>query len=210
MPPEVAVSGSLTVLSDSPATQASELTADQALLQQVALGNAETMKALYARCAGRAWSVVLRILGSRADAEEVLQETFLEVWRRARQYDARRGGLETWVVTIARTRAIDRRRSLSTVARVIADVASHPPLINPVAPPPSELTEQWQDRKRVAAALRELPREQRLMVELAYFEGLSQREISERTGEPLGTVKTRVRLALEKLSGLLEEPSGRG
>jgi RNA polymerase sigma-70 factor (ECF subfamily) len=161
------------------------------------------MRTLYTRCAGRAWAVTLRILGSRSDAEEVLQETFLEVWRRAREFDPSRGGLEGWVMTIARTRAIDRKRALGTVARVAEGVAAQPPPVSATPLDPSMIAEQGQERLRVMAALRELPAEQRLVVELAYFEGLSQSEIAERTGDPLGTVKTRARLALEKLATLL-------
>jgi RNA polymerase sigma-70 factor (ECF subfamily) len=167
------------------------------------------MRALYARCSGRAWGVALRILGSRSDAEEVLQETFLEVWRRAREFDPSRGGLETWVTTIARTRAIDRRRALGTVARIAEDAATQPPPVSAVPLDPSEAAGLGEDRVRVAAALGALPPEQRAVVELAYFEGLSQREIAERTGDPLGTIKTRARLALEKLAALLKEPGPR-
>jgi RNA polymerase sigma-70 factor (ECF subfamily) len=172
-------------------------------LQQVALGSSEAMRTLYARCSRRAWAVALRILGVRADAEEVLQEAFLEVWRRAREFDPSRGGLETWVTTIARTRAIDRKRALGTVARISEDAAQQPPPVSAAPVDPSEAAAQGQEQARVAAALRELPPEQRTVVELAYFEGLSQREIAERTGDPLGTVKTRARLALEKLAALL-------
>jgi RNA polymerase sigma-70 factor (ECF subfamily) len=186
--------------------RASDPAADRALLQQVALGNSAAMRTLYERCAGRAWAVTLRILGSRADAEEVLQEAFLEVWRRAREFDPSRGGVETWVMTIARTRAIDRKRSMGTVARVAEEAAAEPPPVSATPVDPSESAEQGQERARVAAALRELPPEQRQVVELAYFEGLSQREIAERTGDPLGTVKTRARLALEKLATLLGPP----
>src|SRR4051812_6192568 len=103
--------------------RASDLAADRALLQQVALGSSQAMRAIYERCAGRTWAVALRILNSRADAEEVLQETFLEVWRRAREFDPSRGGVETWVITIARTRAIDRKRAMGTVARITEDAA---------------------------------------------------------------------------------------
>lgn len=163
------------------------------------------MRTLYERCAGRVWAVTLRILGSRPDAEEVLQEAFLEVWRRAREFDPARGGLETWVITIARTRAIDRKRALGTVARVVEEVATQPPPASATPVDPSEAAEQGQAQARVAAAMRTLPAEQRLVVELAYFEGLSQREIAERTGDPLGTVKTRARLALEKLAALLRQ-----
>ncbi len=154
--------------------------------------------------------MVLRVLGSRADAEEVLQETFLEVWRRAREFDPSRGGVETWVTTIARTRAIDRRRAMGTVARIAEDVTHQPPPTSATPVSPAEAASQGQDRARVAAAMRELPPEQRAVVELAYFEGLSQREIAERTGDPLGTVKTRARLALEKLAALLRDSALRG
>ena len=175
-------------------------------MQQVALGSSQAMRALYARCAGRAWGVALRILGLRADAEEVLQETFLEVWRRAREFDPSRGGVETWVTTIARTRAIDRKRALATVARISEDAAHQPPPVSATPPNPSEAAVLGQAQAQVAAAMRKLPPDQRKVVELAYFEGLSQREIAERTGDPLGTVKTRSRLALEKLAALLGEP----
>ena len=166
------------------------------------------MRVLYARCAGRAWAVALRILNSRADAEEVLQETFLEVWRRAREFDPSRGGVETWVTTIARTRAIDRKRAMGTVARIAEDVAHQPPPVSAAPEDPSDAAVKGQEQARVAAAMRELPPEQRTVVELAYFEGLSQREIAERTGDPLGTVKTRARLALEKLATLLGNAAG--
>jgi RNA polymerase sigma-70 factor (ECF subfamily) len=163
------------------------------------------MRTVYSRCSGRAWAVALRVLGSRADAEEVLQETFLEVWRRAREFDPSRGAMEAWVMTISRTRAIDRKRSLGTVARIAEDAAAQPPPVSASPVDPSDAAALGQDRARVAAAMRELPPEQRVVVELAYFEGLSQREIAERTGDPLGTVKTRSRLALEKLASLLSE-----
>jgi RNA polymerase sigma-70 factor (ECF subfamily) len=172
-------------------------------MQQVALGSSAAMRTVYARCAGRAWAVALRVLGSRADAEEVLQEAFLEVWRRAREFDPSRGGVEAWVTTIARTRSIDRKRALGTVARIAEDVALQPPPVSATPVDPGEAAALGQDKARVTAALRELPPEQRVVVELAYFEGLSQREIAERTGDPLGTVKTRARLALEKLASLL-------
>jgi RNA polymerase sigma-70 factor (ECF subfamily) len=171
----------------------------------VALGRGAAMREVYARCGARAFAVALRLLPSRADAEEVLQETFLEVWRRAREFDPERGGLETWVTTIARTRAIDRLRAMGTVARVVEGAAHQPPPVSAMPPAPDEAAAQGQGRVRLLAALARLPAEQREVVELAYFEGLSQREIAERTGDPLGTVKTRARLALEKLGDLLRE-----
>ncbi|WP_163996406.1 sigma-70 family RNA polymerase sigma factor [Pyxidicoccus caerfyrddinensis] len=185
--------------------RASDPAADRALLQQVALGSGAAMREVYARCSSRAFAVTLRLLPSRADAEEVLQETFLDVWRRAREFDPARGGLETWVTTIARTRAIDRLRSMGTATRVAEGATHEPPPVSATPPAPDEASALGQNRKRVLAALKQLPAEQREVVELAYFEGLSQREIAERTGDPLGTVKTRARLALEKLGDLLRE-----
>ena len=163
------------------------------------------MREVYARCAAKAFGVTLRLLPTRADAEEALQETFLEVWRRAREFDPNRGGMETWVSTIARTRSIDRLRAMGTVARVVEGVSHRPPPVSASPLAPDEASAQGQQRQRVLAALKQLPREQREVVELAYFEGLSQREIAERTGDALGTVKTRARLALEKLGELLRE-----
>lgn len=185
--------------------RASDPAADRALLRQVALGSGVAMRAVYARCGARAFAVALRLLPSRADAEEVLQETFLEVWKRAREFDPERGGLEPWVTTIARTRAIDRLRSLGTASRVAEGASHQPPPVSATPPAPDEAASLGQGRGRVLKALKALPPEQREVVELAYFEGLSQREIAERTGDPLGTVKTRARLALEKLGDLLRE-----
>ncbi|RKG87437.1 sigma-70 family RNA polymerase sigma factor [Corallococcus terminator] len=190
---------------DSAAQQASDLSADRDLLRQVALGSAEAMRAVYARCSARAFAIAVRLLPTRADAEEVLQEIFLDVWRRAREFDPARGGLETWVTTIARTRSIDRLRSLGTVSRMVEGASHQPPPVSATPPAPDASASSKQEQARVREALTQLPPEQREVVMLAYFEGLSQSEIAQRTGHPLGTVKTRARLALEKLAVLLEE-----
>ena len=145
--------------------------------------------------------VVLRVLRERADAEEVLQETFIEVWRRAREYAPSRGSVEAWLLTIARTRAIDRLRSRAARGRMAEAVSAEPAQAGPKLP--DMLSATAEDAMRVQAALCALPVEQRMALELAYWEGLSQTEIAARTGQPLGTVKTRVRLALLKLARLL-------
>ena len=189
---------------DSSAQQASDLSADRDLLRQVALGSADAMRDVYARCSARAFAIAVRLLPTRADAEEVLQEIFLDVWRRAREFDPARGGLETWVTTIARTRSIDRLRSLGTVSRMVEGVSQEAPPVSATPLAPDVSVAARQDQARVRAALAQLPPEQREVVLLAYFEGLSQSEIAQKTGHPLGTVKTRARLALEKLSVLLE------
>jgi RNA polymerase sigma-70 factor (ECF subfamily) len=177
------------------------------LLEQVSRRDAAALRAIYQRCSGRVLALSLRILRTQSEAEEVVQETFLEIWKRAHEYDPRRGGIEGWVLTIARSRAIDRLRSQGIAARYHSAATLDDSLTGlPVVP---DSAEQKQERARVEAALGALPAEQRRVVELAYYEGLSQSEISERTGTPLGTVKTRVRLAMEKLSQLLRD-SDRG
>ena len=180
--------------------------ADRRLLDRVIEGDSAALRTIYDRCSPRVFGVSLRILGTRPDAEEVLQETFLEVWKRAREYNPNRGSVEGWVVTIARSRSIDRLRSRGVAAQLsAADPSSS---MSTGAPAPLEVAEQRQNSERVAAALQALPPEQRRVLELAYFEGLSQNEIATRLGDPLGTVKTRVRLGMEKLAGLLAEPEG--
>jgi RNA polymerase sigma-70 factor (ECF subfamily) len=145
-------------------------------------------------------SVAYRVLGTRSEAEEVVQETFVQVWRQAASYDASRGGAMAWIATIARSRALDRLRTRVAGERAVAR-SEEPDL--PTQPAPVELAAQRQLRTQVIAALAALPQEQRSAIELAYYEGLSHTEIAARLGDPLGTVKTRVRLGLAKLAALL-------
>jgi RNA polymerase sigma-70 factor (ECF subfamily) len=180
-------------------------TRERDLLDRLARGDPRALKALFEAYGPQTMAVAQRILRSPAEAEEVVQDTFVEVWKRSGEYDASRGGVLPWVLTIARTRAIDRLRSRDSASRTVAQATNQPE--PPKGPSPLELVEQRQARERVAAALAELPGEQRAALELAYFEGLTHREIAERTSTPLGTVKTRVRLALEKLAGTLAEVS---
>ena len=171
------------------------------LLARLARGDARALKSLFDAHAPQALAVALRILRSPAEAEEVVQETFIEVWRRGREYDPQRGGPLGWILTIARTRSIDRLRARDSSARTEAQMASQPP--PPRAPSALELAERRQERERVRGALDSLPVEQRAALELAYFDGLTHREIAERTQTPLGTVKTRLRLAVEKMAAHL-------
>lgn len=174
-----------------------------ALLRRVGRGEAEALRALYETQGPRLFAVALRVVRARADAEEVVQETFLEVWRRARDYDAGRGSPLAWMVTICRTRAIDRLRARGSQERIAQLALATPP--PGASASPSDAAEVGQLQARVQVALRDLPAEQRRVLELAYFEGLSQSEIAKETGDALGTVKTRVRLGMEKLAGLLPE-----
>jgi RNA polymerase sigma-70 factor (ECF subfamily) len=173
--------------------------AEGEVIRRVEQGDAGALRTLYERFGGRAMAIALRVLQQPHEAEEVVQETFLEIWRRAASFDPNRGAPAAWVATIARTRAIDRLRLRGSAARAAAaSVEPAPPARTPV-----EAVEQREARQVITAALHALPEEQRQVIELAYFQGLSQSEIAERTGEALGTVKTRVRLAMEKLSGLV-------
>jgi RNA polymerase sigma-70 factor (ECF subfamily) len=175
---------------------------DTPLLGRVARGDSRALKTLYDRHAGRALGLALRILSAQGEAEEIVQETFLEVWRRARDYDAARGSAAAWIATIARTRAIDRLRARSAASRTRRALAAEP--AREAAPTPLEDVEQRAARERIAAAMATLPDEQRKPIELAFFEGLSYPEIAERTDAPLGTIKTRVRLGMEKLAAQLK------
>jgi RNA polymerase sigma-70 factor (ECF subfamily) len=175
--------------------------ADAELLRRIGRGDERALRSLYDALSGRVMALCLRILGDRQGAEDVVQDTFLEAWKRAGQYDPARGGVAAFVRTIARSRAIDRRRASGTAGRVAVQAAAEPK--GPPALLPFELAEQKRQRERVALALSALPAEQRAAIELAYYEGLTQREIAERTGEPLGTVKTRIRLGMARLATML-------
>jgi RNA polymerase sigma-70 factor (ECF subfamily) len=184
---------------------APEKTSDRALLDQVASGDVAALRLVYDEHAPRAMAIARRILRNVEEAEDIVQETFLELWRRAPQFDGRRGCLVSWIVTIARSRAIDRLRSASTAGRAI-DGATATPDVHPAFPPsPVVETERRLTESRVAEALAALPPEQRQTIQLAYFDGLSQSEIAAKTGSPLGTVKMRVKLAIGKLKNLLKD-----
>lgn len=169
------------------------------LSNRLAKGDRDALAELYARYQRVVFSVVLRLVRDRAEAEELAQETFVEAWRRATQYQPERANVVAWLVTIARSRAIDRLRGRSTAERV-------EPLEQPVAPisTPDEVVHAVRTRREVRQRLAELPVEQRALLELAWDEGLSQTEIAQRTGLPLGTVKTRTRTALITLKRQLE------
>jgi RNA polymerase sigma-70 factor (ECF subfamily) len=187
-----------------PAVGAPDRSRDRALLTRVAAGDVAALRALYDEHAPRAMAIALQVLRSSQDAEDVVQETFLELWRRAAQFDDSRGTAIAWVVTIARSRAIDRLRASSVAGRVLGSVATGD-LMGTALPSPADRTEERREGARVAAALAALPALQRETIELAYFQGLSHSEIAVKTGSPLGTVKMRVKLAMQKLSGLLRE-----
>jgi RNA polymerase sigma-70 factor (ECF subfamily) len=194
-------------LTESLPTSVSQAAArSQALVERVRHGDRNALRALYDNHGGQVMAIAQSLLKHRQEAEDVVQETFVEVWRRAAEWDPRRGGVAAWIMTMARTRSIDRLRSRASSERTVAAAAVQPEPAH--SPAPLELVEARQDRERVSAALEKLPVDQRNVIDLAYFEGLSQREISDKLQEPLGTVKTRVRLAMEKLGALLGTREG--
>jgi len=147
---------------------------------------------------------LMRILNSREEAEDVLQEVFLQVWRRAADFDEKRGRPFTWLVTLARSRAIDRLRALASRERVAqAGAREESEQISDAA---SDAIRAEQ-RDLVTNALAQLPDEQKRALMLAYFDGLTQSEIATRLGAPLGTVKTRMRAGMTKLRELLANKS---
>jgi len=171
---------------------------DADLVARVAAGDERALAALYDRHAPVLLGLARRVLGGTADAEEVLQEVFVHAWSRAGSYDPRRSSVATWLALVARSRAIDRLRSRRSAERTVeaARLESPPGHESPRAAGAVLAHERG---ARVAAALAELPPEQRQVIEMAYYGGLSQTEIAGATGIPLGTVKTRTLLAMKKL-----------
>jgi RNA polymerase sigma-70 factor (ECF subfamily) len=161
------------------------------------------LEAFYRRFAGVVLAVVHRILLSRAEAEEVLQEIFFELWRRAPQYDHTRASVTTWVLTVARSRALDARRARARRPSGAGEESAIPPA--PAEERPDQRTLAEQRSQAVRAALGRLTPDQRHAVELAYFEGLSHSEIAARLNLPLGTVKSRILSAMRLLRGGLAE-----
>jgi RNA polymerase sigma-70 factor (ECF subfamily) len=176
-------------------------THEAALLRSVARGDERAFAALYDSYSAILFGFILRILNSRAEAEDVLQEVFLQVWQRAAQFDETRGRPFTWMVTLARSRAIDRLRA--TASRERAATASAAETETTLAADAVEETLRSEQAETVRRALSAIPEEQRRALMLAYVEGLSQSEIAERLRQPLGTVKTRMRSGLMKLRELM-------
>ena len=174
--------------------------ADIALLGRVIARDGRAIGELYDRHSRLLYALILRILRNRSEAEEVLQEVFVQVWTRADTYQVELGAPVAWLVRIARNRAIDQIRSNSVRART----AEATPLPPPVETPEARAVMSEQQRA-IARALDTLPVEQRELIEHAYFQGLTQSELAERFHLPLGTVKTRVRTGMMTLRRELQQ-----
>ncbi len=176
---------------------------DRSCMDRVRAGDMRALEELYDRYSGLLYSAALKILGRAADAEEVLQEAWLQAWNRAESYDAARGAVPAWLLTLVRSRAIDRLRTRASRQRVEQVMADRPP-VQLVEEPPAAVS-QLQLHDRVVSALAELMPQQRQVIELAYFGGLSQSEIAAQLAAPLGTVKSWTRQGLLRLRELLPE-----
>ena len=180
-----------------------EVRDDHALVEAIAAGDPEALGALYDRYGGLAYSVALRVVGDPGRAEDVVQESFLKLWRNAGQFDSRRGSLRTWLITSVRNRAIDNLRGRGAHERREREIPESVEATGAGSDPSREVSERL-EREAVREALARLPDEQRQVIELAYYGGQTQSEIAALTQVPLSTVKGRTRLALEKLHTFLQ------
>lgn len=170
---------------------------DMGLLTRIQSGDQEAMSALFDRYGAMVYSVALRVMKDTGEAEDVMQEIFVQVWKNPSAFVSGRGSLGGWLVVVARNRAIDmiRRRHPSE------------PVESFTLPSSTDLAREAERNlllKKIRGAMLSLPDEQKQSVELAFFEGLSHSEIAEKTGDPLGTVKTRIRLALMTIRKALD------
>jgi RNA polymerase sigma-70 factor (ECF subfamily) len=157
---------------------------------------------LYGRYGGKVFSLARRILRDSADAEDVVQEVFAQVWRTASRFEATRGSVAAWLLMITRTRAIDRLRAREARPDMMGD--ADPDALPGGGPAPADQLLSEEQAVRIRDAMLQLPDAQRTALELAYYDGLTHSEIAERLTEPLGTVKTRIRTALATLRRRLQ------
>ena len=179
-----------------------EQLSDEVLAAQVARGESSALETLYDRYSSTVLGISLKILGDQAAAEDVLQEAFWRVWRSAASYQSQRGSFTGWLFRIARNLAIDAYRRRNIRPRPITDVDDSDSKLDQTPDPNMDVAQQSQlllNHKQVLSALATLPRVQRQVIEMAYFYGMTRQEIAEVTGEALGTIHTRARLALQKL-----------
>jgi len=170
---------------------------------RIAEGDQGALAELYDRFGSLLVGLSNRILRDPSDAEEVVQEAFVQVWKQAGRYDPRRSSVSTWLVLIARSRSIDRLRSRQVRDRTALAAGKEQPRHTSQ----EGMASVWYDerRQRLNEVMATLPLEQREVLELSYYQGLTQREIAESTGIPLGTVKTRTLLAMKKLRTALAD-----
>ncbi len=171
------------------------------LVASVAKGDQKAFEQLYEQSSALLYALVMRIVGNQDEAAELLQEVYLEAWRKASNYDAARGTPMAWLVTLARSRALDRVRALGSRGKGVTASLDDAPASGLVATNSDalEMRAAAERHALVGAALKSLPPVQRQVIELAFYDGLTHMEIAARLQTPLGTIKTRIRLGMEKL-----------
>ncbi|MGO9609975.1 MAG: sigma-70 family RNA polymerase sigma factor [Verrucomicrobiia bacterium] len=182
---------------------------DRALLRAVAAGDKEALRQLYTRHSAVLFALALRVLTDRAEAEDVLQEAFVQIWKTAGSFDEGRGRPLGWLIMLTRSRAIDRLRSRKTRSRVAESMAKDTSQTAGSTTPADEALAS-EAQRTVRNALKSLPSEQRIPIEMAYFGGLTQFEIAQQLSQPLGTVKTRMRSGMMRLREQLGSAAGKG
>ena len=186
---------------------------DESLVIQVARGSSAALEVLYDRYASTVLGISVRIIGDQALAEDILQETFWRVWQSAATYQSQLGSFSGWLFRIARNLAIDAYRRRNVRPQVVVGTEGSDPILDKTPDPEMDVQEQAQSmlkHRQVRKALESLPAVQRQVIEMAYFYGMTRQEIAEATGEALGTIHTRARLALQKLRGELERDEFEG
>lgn len=180
-----------------------EPVADEMLIEQVVSGDEQALALLYDRYGGMAYSLAYKILTDRTSSEDVVQEVFLTLWRKAQSFDIRRGEVRTWLLTMVHHRCIDviRRQRGKATLQITPDF-NHPA---------SEADGVWNlvvhslDSEAIQNALTQIPEKQKQVIDLAYFGGYTHSEIAEMLQVPLGTVKARIRMGVEKLRNILRD-----
>lgn len=179
---------------------------DQTLIRLIVRADPDALSELYDRYNRLVFSLALGSVGDHGTAEEITLDVFTRVWRQARTYREEQGKVSTWLTSITRHRAIDElRRRGARAEQHSVEWADLPPAVMPRTNGPEPATELAMQRQRVRAAISELPKAQRQVLALAFFSGYTHREIAEALDQPLGTVKTRIRLAMQKLRQTLQE-----
>ena len=168
------------------------------LIRRAAQGDQQGLAELYDHSSRLVYSVALRISGNPADAEEITLDVYTQVWRMAKDYSVERGSPSAWLIMLARSRALDKVRSRTSRSQHEAPIATAFDAASPGQSAEDSAIES-QDRRRIQLALRDLNSDQRQAIELAFFSGLTHSELAERLGQPLGTVKTRIRLGMIRL-----------
>jgi RNA polymerase sigma-70 factor (ECF subfamily) len=179
-----------------------QLRADRRAIELVSRGDVGALDELYDRHARAVYSLALRIVSDTADAEEVVQDVFTQVWRQSARYDGARASVTGWLLMMTRARAIDRLRARQSRPDALAGDSALPSIPAVAVNQESRVIDR-QNVQALKGAIDTLPDNLRAPIELAYYEGLSHADIAKRLGEPLGTVKTRMRSALARLRGTL-------